>query len=226
MAELLTRNQTFASPTAALAHYGKKGMRWGVRNDKPSSGDGSSSSSSATTAEIALPNRSRRVKQVAIGLGILTAVAGAGYVGYQIQKNGGLKSFDKETTDKGEAFAQKVLKEPTVPIHGSRGKNLGFRFVSEGGLDDPFHEWERAGFNGVTGTPFTRYGDNNEKIALTLKDPDGRTDAAGRRIVHDIVVPSTMSTGINSEADVVSKIWPKLKPAYDEFYEKSLEKRY
>lgn len=36
MVEVLTHNQSFASPGEALAHYGKKGMRWGVRNeDKP-----------------------------------------------------------------------------------------------------------------------------------------------------------------------------------------------
>jgi hypothetical protein len=28
------RQQTFASPEEALAHYGKKGMRWGVRNEE------------------------------------------------------------------------------------------------------------------------------------------------------------------------------------------------
>jgi hypothetical protein len=38
MVDVLTHNQTFASPTEALAHYGKKGMRWGVRNDKKSEG--------------------------------------------------------------------------------------------------------------------------------------------------------------------------------------------
>jgi hypothetical protein len=43
MADVLTRNQTFASPTEALEHYGKKGMRWGVRNEKKSSGDAPSS---------------------------------------------------------------------------------------------------------------------------------------------------------------------------------------
>lgn len=33
MVEVLTHNQTFASPQEALAHYGTKGMKWGVRKD-------------------------------------------------------------------------------------------------------------------------------------------------------------------------------------------------
>lgn len=45
MADLLTHNQTFATPQDALAHYGKKGMKWGVRNDKKSSSGGSGKSS-------------------------------------------------------------------------------------------------------------------------------------------------------------------------------------
>lgn len=36
MANALTKNQTFATPGEALAHYGTKGMKWGVRkDDKP-----------------------------------------------------------------------------------------------------------------------------------------------------------------------------------------------
>lgn len=32
---ILGENQQFASPEEALAHFGTKGMRWGVRKDKP-----------------------------------------------------------------------------------------------------------------------------------------------------------------------------------------------
>jgi hypothetical protein len=37
----MTQGQKFATPEEALAHYGVKGMRWGVRNDKDGGGSGS-----------------------------------------------------------------------------------------------------------------------------------------------------------------------------------------
>jgi hypothetical protein len=43
--------QKFASPQAALAHYGKKGMKWGVRNEGES-GRGRSSENSGTPEEM------------------------------------------------------------------------------------------------------------------------------------------------------------------------------
>ena len=43
MVDVLTHNQTFASPQEALAHFGVKGMKWGVRKDnKPSGSKGKS----------------------------------------------------------------------------------------------------------------------------------------------------------------------------------------
>ena len=37
MARTLNRNQTFKTPDKALAHYGTKGMKWGVRKERTSS---------------------------------------------------------------------------------------------------------------------------------------------------------------------------------------------
>lgn len=38
MADILNKNQMFATPGEALLHYGTKGMKWGIRKDRLSSG--------------------------------------------------------------------------------------------------------------------------------------------------------------------------------------------
>lgn len=47
MTDIMTPAQEFESPADALAHYGKKGMKWGVRNEP-----GTSNSRSAAKAEV------------------------------------------------------------------------------------------------------------------------------------------------------------------------------
>ena len=47
MVDVLTHNQTFSSPQEALAHYGVKGMKWGVTKDRPSSAASSASGDDA-----------------------------------------------------------------------------------------------------------------------------------------------------------------------------------
>lgn len=44
MARVLNHNQQHGSPGTALKHYGKKGMKWGVRNEEKPTGGGPSSS--------------------------------------------------------------------------------------------------------------------------------------------------------------------------------------
>lgn len=60
-----------------LIHYGKKGMKWGVRNDKPSGGSGRSASAPAKPRPKLTPEQRLKIgKQVAIAV-----VAAAGGIG-------------------------------------------------------------------------------------------------------------------------------------------------
>lgn len=196
-----------------LAHFGVKGMKWGVRKERPSGADPTAEAKSAHRKEVA--------KKVAIGTGILVVAAGAAYATYAMSKHGSLPidSLSKSATTTGKSAIDKVLSDPTDIIHSSRGRELGYRFVKQGGLKDALHEYESAGFTGSEGGDvFRRYGAHAEKIAARFTDPEGRKDQSGRPILHEVIVPSSMTDGINSLEDIRQKIWPLLKTEYDAVY--------
>lgn len=68
-----------------LAHYGVKGMQWGVRNrrDNGSSVGGSSSSKSTGTT----PNKHEKTKKIAKGVGAAAVVAGGVALAYANRNN-------------------------------------------------------------------------------------------------------------------------------------------
>jgi len=102
-------------------------------------------------------------------------------------------------------------------IWATRGRNWGFRFLLDGGLRDPLATYELA-FTGTEGssTVFRPRADGT-LIAVRFADPEGRTDAAGRLIQHDIVVLDP-SGAIRSETEAPNAIWPLLSDAYDSIY--------
>src|SRR6478609_6785141 len=154
---------TFEETDAFLAHYGVKGMRWGVR--RPISSAEPAGNDAANAAA-----RRARIKKVAISAGVLAVAAGGAYVTYKLAKDGKLpvKSLNRASVSAGKKMVEKAATvdiEPSSVIHGSR-----------------------------------------------------RKDAAGRTIPHEVIIPKSMSEGINNLDDVVSKIWPMLKPEHDAMY--------
>lgn len=75
-----------------LAHYGVKGMRWGVRRSKNSSGSSSGKQSNQQRSE-------RRRKAVAAGLAA-AGVVGIGTVAYAAKRRAGKKAAAKLMADK------------------------------------------------------------------------------------------------------------------------------
>jgi hypothetical protein len=71
-------------------------------------------------------------------------------------------------------------------VWATRGRTWGFRFLLDGGFSDPLPVYERA-FGGIEGESTTcqRVGSH---VALRFPDLQGRQDAAGRTIPHDVVV--------------------------------------
>lgn len=64
------------SPEEVLEHFGRKGMKWGVRNKTKSSGQ--------------LHKGMSTKKKVAIGVGVATVAIGAAATAYYLHKNGKL----------------------------------------------------------------------------------------------------------------------------------------
>jgi hypothetical protein len=190
-----------------LSHFGVKGMHWGVRKDR-------------TPAE--QEKHDRRVKTAAIvgsAVGIALVAAGSAYVA----KNNGISvsRFESAVAKKGESaakeFAKPQLKEPTGIVLATRTRNRGSQFLLKGGLDDALPEYLKAGFgDSIADNSMKKFGG---KVAVSFNDPEGRKDAAGRIINHEVILPESLSGGISNFESARSKAWPLIKDQYEKFHQ-------
>lgn len=201
-------NQVFASPGEALQHFGVKGMRWGVRKEE--------TTSSPENRTLTSQEKKARAKKVAIGAGVLVAVAGAAFVAYKLHQSGHLSLSDIRKA-KPSPQARKVVKEvreQTDILHVSHGKKSVFTFYKRGGLQDPLSEYEKVfGTNEFQHNMFKRL--NDGRVAASFRDPHNRKDHAGRMVEHQIIVPKSLSGKLNTITDVIQHIWPKLQDTYN-----------
>jgi hypothetical protein len=93
-----------------LIHFGKKGMRWGIRNEDPSSGGTSSKS------EIPSGGMSSRQKKLLIGAGVTVGLLAA-YGGYRMLNKSGSEAFKVDNSLSGKMSANEIMKKVTNPIN-------------------------------------------------------------------------------------------------------------
>ena len=96
-------------------------------------------------------------------------------------------------------------------IWATRGRTWGFRFLLNGGSEDPLRVYD-AVFSAVEDEP-KAWRRVAEKVALRFPDPLGRQDVAGRVIPHEFVAFGPVSDGIdsdeiNSVEDGLRLVWP------------------
>lgn len=103
-------------------------------------------------------------------------------------------------------------------IWATRGRSWGFRFLLDGGDQDPLLAYDRA-FSGTEGNQVVcrRVG---SVVALRFPDPLGRRDAAGRVIPHDVVVRPPLADKVNTVEDGYRLVWPLLADAFARVWER------
>lgn len=94
----------------------------------------------------------------------------------------------------------------------ARGKDWGFRFLRDGGFEDPLPEFE-AVLNSAELAP-DELSHCRDKIALRLRDPERRADASGRPIVHDFVLYGELADRVHSVEDGLAVVWPLVADEY------------
>jgi hypothetical protein len=104
-------------------------------------------------------------------------------------------------------------------VWATRGRTWGFRFLRDGGLNDPLVLYRKT-FAGLEGESKVcqRFG---EVLALRFPDPVGRKDRSGRVIPHDFILFAPLSDGIDSVEQGRRVVWPLVRDEYRETWRKS-----
>ena len=108
-------------------------------------------------------------------------------------------------------------------IWATRGRNWGFRFLRDGGFEDPLRVYDVA-FSDVEDAPeaWRRVAVATDRmVALRLADPLGRRDRAGRVIPHDFVVFPRLADEVHSVEDGLRLVWPLVADQFEHVWELS-----
>lgn len=110
-------------------------------------------------------------------------------------------------------------------IWATRGRTWGFRFLHDGGFEDPLPVYESA-FSGIEDKPeacrrVTKTATLPEMVALRFPDPSGRRDQAGRVIPHDFVVLQPLADEIDSVEQGRQLVWPLVADEFSRAWELS-----
>ena len=209
-----TRLNTIDSPQDSvetfLAHYGVKGMKWGVR--KRSDED---SKDRKALGKFDLKNP--KVRNAAIAAAGITALAAGAFIASRYKVK--LSNIPSATVDKGKEKADSILEDATdyiylsKPFRGSGAKTT-LSFVSKGQTKDYFKILDDAGLNSADFQNNSIRKMANGDVAALFSDMFGRVDDATRPIPHAVLIPASKAVGLNSIEDVIEKHGPELEKRY------------
>jgi len=105
---------------------------------------------------------------------------------------------------------------PLRYIWATRGRDWGFRFLRNGGLQDPLSTYERA--ISPLGEERNAFQQTDEFIVVRFDDPDRRSDAAGRLIPHEFVLFHQAADSQPSFDDVRRLAWNEVSEYYNSIW--------
>lgn len=97
-------------------------------------------------------------------------------------------------------------------IWATRGRDWGFRFLRDAGLPDPLMTYEAA-FSALGDEPDC-FSKQDDIVAMRMRDPEGRQDAAGRVIFHEFVVLRHVGVDVVTADDARGILWPLVEAEY------------
>ena len=199
-----------------LEHYGVKGMKWGIRKERPTAGDKESTGKESTFSW-----KNPKVKAAATAVVGVTAIVAAAYIGSKSSVN--VSSILPSDISAGKEAVDKIFEKQkdiiyvSKPYRGS-GKRTTLGFVNQGQTKDFFSIFDEAGLNDDHAPGyFSKL--SNGSVATVLSDAFGRVDDAGRKIPHIVLIPKDQAVGLDSIEDVIDKFGPRLESEYQQFIE-------
>ena len=186
-----------------LEHFGVKGMHWGVRKKEE-----------PTTSETKKMSKGKKLAIILGSAAVLAATAGGAYYVNKHLK-GSARNLPAPTAAK-KKFVESLVQEPTHIVHSSRGKNRGYAFLRDGGVNDPEGLFAKIGMDRADVGFFKRLNDGS--VAARFLDPKGRKDFSGRPIGHDVLIPASMARDIKGADDAAKVAWPHIKDLFEPYY--------
>lgn len=102
-------------------------------------------------------------------------------------------------------------------IWATRGKSWGFRFLRDGGFDDPLSVYETA--VAPLGDRPNALWRADDHVAVRFSDPESRRDSAGRVIPHEFVLFDDIASSATSFEQTRDQVWELVSGEYDTIWD-------
>lgn len=98
-------------------------------------------------------------------------------------------------------------------IWSTRGRDWGHRFLRHDGASDPLLHRDRA-FEGTDDDDGEVLRYRSSTLAMRFEDPEGRKDAAGRPILHELIINGPEAHRVSSLEEGIAEYWPLVADEY------------